>query len=225
MSIATAEHHPLGGERHFVLDGIGYDAYVAIDDALGDGHGVRLIYVEGRLAFVTASRRHEWYARRIAELVKAVASATGVVWEDAGSATYRRREKEVGVEGDETFYFGVHAELMRGAVNVDLSSQPPPDLAIEVEISHPADDAMIVYGRLGVPEVWRLDVDAWIFSFCLRRDHGSYEAAIRGLALPWLATTDILDQLQLADALGVALWNAQLTEWVRTTILPRMVEG
>jgi Uma2 family endonuclease len=225
MPIATAEHHPRGGERHFVLDGIGYDAYVAIDDALGDGHGVRLIYMEGRLTFLTASRRHEWYARRLAELVKAVASATGVVWEDAGSATYRRREKEVGVEGDETFYFGAHAESMRGAVNVDLSTQPPPDLAIEVEVSHPADDAMLVYGRLGVPEVWRLDVDAWAFSFCLRRVDGSYEDSTRGSALPWIEVADILDQLQLADALGAARWHAQLPEWARTTILPRMAES
>ncbi len=225
MATATAEHHPLGGDRHFVLDRIDYDGYVAINDAIGEGRHVRVIYVDGRVTFLTASRRHEWFARRLAELVKAVASAKGVRWEDAGSATYRRRDKEVGVEGDETFYFGAHAELMRGSINIDLSTQPPPDLAIEVEVSHPADDALLVYGRLGVPEVWRFDVEDWTFSFCFRQAEGSYEHSNRGVALPWLEATDLLDQLRLADALGADQWSFQLSEWVRTTILPRMVEG
>ena len=225
MATATARNDPIGGERHFVLHGIAYDGYVAINDAIGEGRRVRVIYVDRRLTLLTASRRHEWFARRLAELVKAVASSTGIRWEDAGSSTYRRREKEVGVEGDETFYFGAHAELMRGAVNVDLSSQPPPDLAIEVEVSHPADDAMLVYGHLGVPEVWRLDVEEWTFTFCLRQDNGSYRESDRGSALPWLEAADILDQLRLANVLGADEWSTQLRDWVRAIILPRLAEG
>ncbi len=65
--------------------------------------------------------------------------------------------KKGGVEGDKTFYFGEHAEKMKGPQDIDLDVQPPPDLAIEVEVSHSADDAVIVWGRLGVPEVWRFD--------------------------------------------------------------------
>jgi len=222
MAIATAKPRPLGGEQHLVLYDLKYDSYVAIDDALGDGHAVRLIYVDGRLTFLTASRRHEWYAGRLAELVKVVASAAGIDWESAGSSTFRRREKEVGVEGDETFYFGPHAEQMRGPVNIDLTTQPPPDLAIEVEVTHPADDAMLVYGRLGVPEVWRLDVDSWALSFCLLREDGTYAASDRGVALPWLEAAEILEQLRLAESLGAGRWFLQLDGWVRAVILPRI---
>jgi len=225
MSIATAQPDSTGEDRHFVLDGIDYDGYVAIDDAIGENRHVRVIYADGRLTFLTASRRHEWFARRLAEIVKAVASATRTRWEDAGSATYRKRDKEVGVEGEETFYLGASAELMRGSINIDLSTQPPPDLAIEVEVSHPADDALLVFGRLGVSEVWRFDVEDWTFSFCLRLEDGSYQISSRGIALPWLESRDILDQLKLADVLGASEWSAQLPEWVRTTILPRAAEG
>jgi Uma2 family endonuclease len=225
MATATAESDSVSGEGYFVLDGIDYDGYVAINDAINEGRNIRVVYVDGRVTFLTASRRHEWFSRRLADLVKAVASATGIRWEDAGSATYRRSDQKVGVEGDETFYLGAHAELMRGSINIDLSSQPPPDIAIEVEVSHPADDALLVYGRLGVPEVWRFDVEDWTFSFCLRREDGSYERSSRGSALPWLGATDILDQLRLAEALGANEWSIQLSEWVRTTIVPRMTEG
>ena len=222
MSIATAEtRSPPAGEQHFVLDGIGYDGYVAINDALGEGRRVRLIYVDGRLTFLTASRRHEWFAKRLAEIVKAVASATRDRWEDAGSATYRRRDREVGVEGDETFYLGAHAELMRGPVNIDLSTQPPPDLAIEVEVTHPADDALLRLRparRARGLAVRRRGLDASRSAFGERT--GPIERSNRGQPCPWLEAADVLDQLATRRRALGARWSAQLTEWVRVTILP-----
>ena len=186
------------------------------------GACVRVIYVDERLTFLTASRRHEWFARRLAELVKAVASAAGIRWEDAGSATYRRREKEVGVEGDETFYFGAHAELMRGSVDVDLATQPPPDLAIEVEITHPADDALLVYGRLGVPEVWRFDVEDWSSpsgsgarTGRTGRGRGSACRAVGGGHPRSAPPRGRLARAMVRPA----------PDWARATILPRMAEG
>ncbi len=225
MATATIEREAPGAERFFVLYGVEYDAYVTINDALGDGHAVRLIYVDERLTFLTASRRHEWNSERVGELVRAVATGAGLDWESAGSSTYRKKAKEVGVEGDLTFYFGAHALLMSGPVNIDLSTQPPPDLAIEVELTHPADDALLVYGRLGVPEVWRMDVNSWTLSFLLLREDGTYAASERGLALPWLSADDVLDQLRLAEAMSAGRWFARLNEWVRTTILPRIAGG
>lgn len=209
-------------EQRVVLHGVGYDDYEAIDEILGEKHAVRLIYIQGRLTLLTASRRHEWFAERLAELVKIVALTSGIRWEDAGSATFRRREKEAGVEGDKTFYLGENALRMRGPVNIDLANQPPPDLAIEVELTHPADDALLVYGRLGVTEVWRFDVDSWAFSFCIRRGDGSYESTDRGLSLPLLTASDVLGQLRLAESMGADLWYAQLGDWARNTLLPRI---
>jgi Uma2 family endonuclease len=209
-------------EQRVVLHGIGYDDYEAINEILGERHAVRLIFVHGRLTLLTASRRREWFAERLAELVKIVALTSGIGWEDAGSATYRRREKEVGVEGDKTFYLGENARRMRGPVNIDLANQPPPDLAIEVEITHPADDALLVYGRLGVTEVWRFDVDSWAFSFCIRREDGSYESSDRGPGLPLLTASDVLGQMRLAESMGADHWYAQLGDWARNTLLPRV---
>jgi Uma2 family endonuclease len=231
MSIATHEVEtkvatPVDtGEQSLTLGDIGYVAYESIASALGEKAGVRLVYVDGRLTFLTASRRHDWYAERLAELVKALASATGLNWEDSGSATYRLGKKEVGVEADKAFYFGTNADRMQGSVNIDLETQPPPDLTIEVEFTNPADDAMIVYGRIGVPEVWRFDVKSWKCSFWHRNQEGSYDRSVQSRAMPFLKATDVEEQLRLADAMGAARWSAQLPEWVRATILPRAIEG
>src|SRR5207302_5325881 len=140
----------------------------------------------GTLTFIKPSRRHEWFAGRLSELAVAVASGLGILWEDAGRATFRRDDLKVGVEGDKTFYFARHAEVMRGPRDIDLTVQPPPDLAIEVEVSHLTDEAMTVWGRLGVPEVWRFGPNAEQFDFRLRGEDGIYTRFERSRALPGL---------------------------------------
>jgi len=225
MSVAIPGPKATVFEQRLVLRGVGYDAYETIDDALGEGQAVRLCYVDGRLTFLTASRLHEWYSERLAELIKAVAACLRIRWEDAGSATYRLRAREVGVEGDKVFYLGANAERMRGPVNIDMATQPPPDLAVEVEVSHSADDALLVYARLGVPEVWRFDADDWTLTICLLDEGGIYRAYPVSRGLPALGAEDIIGQLRMAEPLGADRWSEQLAPWARGTIAPRAPGG
>ena len=103
------------------------------------------------------SRVHERLAEYLDHFVVAVACYSQIECEPVGRSDLRRREKEAGLEGDRTFHFGANAERMRGSQNYDFEQDPPPDLAIEVEVTNPADDAIAAWGRLGVPEVWRFD--------------------------------------------------------------------
>ena len=155
------------GEQRFVMGCVSWDAYLKISEALDDQPGLRLIYCDGRLVFVGKSRRHDWFAERLGEFVKALARGLAIPWEDAGQATFRRDKMDAGLEGDKTFYFGDHAVLMRGPLDIDLAAQPPPDLAVEVEVSHSADAALIAWGRLGVAEVWRFQPKTADFRICV----------------------------------------------------------
>src|SRR5262245_52850588 len=102
-------------EQQVVLDGVGWDTYVTLNDSIGERKYPRMIYCEGRLTLVTrSSRRREWYAERLGEFVKAMTEGLDIPWEDAGSATYRREKKMAGAEGDKSFYIGANAELMKG---------------------------------------------------------------------------------------------------------------
>ena len=132
---------------------------------------------------------------------------------------------EGSVEGDETFYFGEHAERMKRQERIDLDAQPPPDLAVELEVSHSADDAVIVWGRVGVPEVWRFDPIAWNCSFWHRRRNGTYARRERSLAFPMLSPDEVLEQMRLAEELGPDDWQARLGRWVRKVIVPRSRGG
>jgi Uma2 family endonuclease len=210
------------GEQRFVIGRVSWDAYVKISEALDDQPGLRMIYCDGRLVFVGKSRRHDWFAERLGEFVKAMARGLGIPWEDAGQATFRRENMDAGLEGDKTFYFADHAVRMRGPVDIDLADQPPPDLAVEVEVSHSADSALVAWGRLGVSEVWRYQPKTGDFRFCVRADDGSYVSADRSLAFPMLSTADVLEQLARANELGADRWNEQLERWVRDVVRPRI---
>ena len=154
-----------------------------------------------------------------------MARGLGIPWEDAGQATYRREKLDAGLEGDKTFYFGEHAVLMRGPLDIDLAVQPPPDLAIEVEVSHSADAALVAWGRLGVPEVWRFQPKSSQFSILVRRDDGSYSQSERSLVFPALSSADVLEQLTRANELGADRWNEQLEAWFSGVIRPRLTGG
>lgn len=221
MSVTLQVPQAEPGESTMVIEGVSWDAYVALNDSIGERKNPRMIYREGRLTLVTKSRRHEWYAERLSQMVVALADGLDVSWEDAGSTTYRREKKKSGAEGDKTFYFATHAELMKGPLNVNLEVQPPPDLAIEVEILHSADDAMRVWSRLSVPEVWRYDPIAEEFGFWLLRDDGEYVQSERGLAFPTLTADDVVAQMRLAEQLGAGAWHKRLATWVREVICPR----
>ena len=221
MSTTLAAPGTAEQEQCLILSPVAWWQYEAFLEAFPEHAGLRTTYIDGRLTLMSPKRRHEWHENALGDLVKALAFGFGVEMEPAGHTTYRREDLVAGVEGDQTFYFGVNAELMRGPVDVDLSTQPPPDLAIEVEVTHRADDSVTVWGRLGVPEVWRLNVERWALTFGARRDDGTYAPVPRSAAFPELLPDDVLSQLRLSGQLGWSRWAAQLDEWVRTVLLPR----
>jgi Uma2 family endonuclease len=213
------------GDQRIVIPELSWEEYIAINDAIVERPNLRMFYCEGRLTLLTESRKHSWYGERLGYLVAELARGLKVPIEDAGSATFRRRAKRGGVEGDKTFYFGEHAAQMKGSKDIDLNVQPPPDLAIEVEVSHSAEDAVITWGRLGVAEVWRFDPIAMECSFWSRRSDGTYARIERSLAFPVLTPNDVLEQMRLADELGMGEWNSGLGRWVRKVIVPRKRKG
>ncbi len=231
MAIATAEMilgrpYRVEPEQRLDLAGLTFDQYQTIADALPEARGLKLIFLDERLTFVTTSRQHDWLADCLSDLVKAVCLEFRVPFAIGGRATYRRRDLAGGIEGDQTFYFHDHARVMRGGVNIDLTVQPPPDLAIEVEVTHTADQAILTWGRLGVPEVWRLDARSWMPSYWIRLVDGQYARAETSRNLPMLAPSDIATQLRLADETSDSMaWLQQLHAWVRETLVPRHAGG
>ena len=64
--------------------------------------------------------------------------------------------KKAGIESDNCFYFQSEA-LIRGKLQLDLNQDPPPDLALEIDVTSKSLNRFPIYARLGVPEIWSYD--------------------------------------------------------------------
>ena len=120
------------------------------------------------------SRRHEWLSECLGHLVMAIAVHLRHRLRAGGRGDLSPpREGSRASRGIEHSISVTNAERMRGWRDYDFDVDPPPDLAIEVEVSHSADDAIAAWGRLGVPEVWRFDAATFA---CSRSGIGSTTA-------------------------------------------------
>ena len=216
--IATAPEDEI-----FTIPGLSWEQYVAISDALGDRGGLRTFYADGSMTFLSPARKHEWSGDAIDEIVKTISVGCDIECDVVASTTLRKREIEHALEGDKVYYLGENATLMAGPLEIDLAIHPPPDLAIEVENSRRATSVVPIYARLGVPEVWRLDVRRQTLTFGVLRPDATYEAVSASLAFPFLAPADVLDQLRRAEeSKSRNRWFLQLNDWVRDVIRPRL---
>jgi Uma2 family endonuclease len=129
--------------------------------------------------------------------------------------TLRYHKKQRGLEPDNSYWIA-NADRMRGKKGrIDFRTDPPPDLAIEIEVSRTVLRRLSVYASLGVPEIWRFRKKAVTFN--LLRD-GKYCVEPMSLAFPHLASADLTPFIkQLGDTDDTGLVR-QFREWVRQQI-------
>jgi Uma2 family endonuclease len=145
------------GEDYFLFEGGGWELYDRLDAWAGERSGVKIVYLDGDVEVMGKSRPHDFFARRLYDIVWALALTAEVACDDAGETTIRRRPVDAGSQADESFYFGANAERMAGPKEDDPEVDPPLDLVIEVQVSNPVNRALGAWARIGVPEVWHLD--------------------------------------------------------------------
>lgn len=75
-------------------------------------------------------------------------------WECLGSTTFKRKDLSAGLEPDDCFYIQNY-QLMIGKDRIDLTIDPPPDLAIEIDVT--PRTKISAYQALKVPEIWRYE--------------------------------------------------------------------
>jgi Uma2 family endonuclease len=189
------EEAPKLGEHRIVLYGVSWAQYVAVREAL-DRPGLHMTYLKGTLEIMSPSRDHERIKKLIARLIELWSLARGVKLQGYGETTYRKEEKERGLEADECYYLG--DESTRGEF---------PDLAIEVALTSGGIDKLAVYQGLGVREVWiwrkgRLEL------FHLRESN--YARVERSVLLPDLDVESLARHVAMPDQADAARawWDA-----------------
>lgn len=139
------------GQRLLLRD-VTWQEFETILDELGDHRGSRLAYDKGTLEIMVPLPEHEDDKEIVGDLVKALLEELDVEFRSLGSTTFKKSDQ--GLEPDQCFYIRNEAAI-RGKQRIDLKTDPPPDLAIEIDITsrtHPS-----IYEALRVPELWRFD--------------------------------------------------------------------
>lgn len=76
-----------------------------------------------------------------------------------GSTTLDRQALERSGEPDAAYY--IQNQPLVAGRDVDLEKDPPPDLIVEVDITHTDIDKLQLYAAMGVPEFWRYNGENW----------------------------------------------------------------
>jgi Uma2 family endonuclease len=150
------DHWVSGAEQRFLIHNVPWRGYIAIGEALRDRPGIRITYDRGNLELMTTSIEHEHLKYLLARLVDILSEELEVPVLGFGSATYQRKDLDRGLEPDACYYIS-NLGKVQGKKRIDLDRDPPPDLALEVEVSRSMLPRMNIYAALGVPEIWRFD--------------------------------------------------------------------
>jgi Uma2 family endonuclease len=198
-------------EQRVVLDHIPWAVYEGLLAAHRDRSVPRFIYDRGRLEIMSPSPEHERLKRVVAIFVEVVAEELCINIEGLGSTTFRREDLQRGFEPDVCFYVQ-HAAHIRGKTELDLMVDPPPDVVIEIDLTHPALAKFPLFAQFGVPEVWRYHGSQWQI-FRLAGEEYVEQAA--STALPGLTAEIITSFLDQGLTLERLVWLRQVRQWVR----------
>ena len=185
---------PSAKPQRMLLYGVSWREYTRMLRAFADRPGHRLTYDRGTLEIMSPLFEHEIDAELLGRFVVVLTEEMQLPLEAGRSTTFRRRKMRRGLEADHSWWIA-HAPQMRGKKRVDLRVDPPPDLALEVDVTRRSLNRMSIYARLQVPEVWRLNVHGLTFQV-LQAD-GRYAEGPHSTAFPQFTPVDLLTHLDL----------------------------
>ena len=193
----------------FSIHNLSWQEFEQILIDLGEKRSARVVYYKGTLEIMSPLAIHERPHRIIADIIKAILEVQGRIWEDFGSTTLKR-PLIAGIEPDTCFYIQ-NAEQVRGCTNLDLADYPPPDLAIEADVT--SRTTIDAYSAMRVPEVWIYSKHQ--LSIYILAESG-YVEAIASPTFPDLPLTDLIPQLvQKAIDEGTSIMLRDFKEQLR----------
>jgi Uma2 family endonuclease len=196
------------------------DHYLAL---VGDRPNALLVKFDGEnLTLVRRGQTHGRTSTRLNLLIMAYMAVTSTSYRAYGSTLFRDPRKPPGLEPDHSFYIQNFERVRRK--QIDLTTDPPPDLIVEIVVSHDPKTSLNVCRALSVPEVWHLfpaeGRTAILHRVRRGQRRGDYREQPRSHALP-LLTSKLISRWVLDDEEDDdTAYNAALRERCR-----RLLQG
>lgn len=130
---------------------VSWERFEEILVELGQKRSSRIAYANGILEIMAPLPEHERSKVLLADFVKTLLKVQKRAWEPLGSTTFKRPGMTAGIEPDDCFYIQNYKAVI-GKNRLDLTKDPPPDLALEIDLTSRTE--LNAYEALGVPELW-----------------------------------------------------------------------
>jgi Uma2 family endonuclease len=195
-------------EQRVLLRNVSWETYERLLAENLDHSSPRFTYHRGVLEIMSPSAEHEWYNQLVSHLVKLLARELRSDILSLGSTTFKREEAEKGFEPDSSYYV-THVKQMRGKKRIDLAIDPPPDLLVEVVVTHPSLSKFPICAAFGVPEIWSYDGNRLRI---YRLSGSDYTDMPSSGIFSELEAKQLTDFLELGKALDSLAWPEKVLE-------------
>jgi Uma2 family endonuclease len=148
----------------------------------------RINYDRGTLESMTLSIEHENYKTVIGGMMILLAVAFSIRVKNGGSTTLKRLTKKKGLEADQC-YWVANEPAVRNRKRINLRTDPPPDLVIEIDVMHSVVNREKIYAALKVPEMWVLKAESGLTAYALERR--AWQPIERSRSFPFLRVADL----------------------------------
>ncbi|MGB3292122.1 MAG: Uma2 family endonuclease [Phormidesmis sp.] len=191
------------------LQDVEWQDFEAILQELGEHRNTRIAYSDRILSIVAPLPEHEVSKACIGDFVKILLDELEIPSVSFGSTTFKNENMEKAVEPDDCFYINNYRQVL-GKRRIDLTVEPPPDLAVEIEVT--SKTQLKAYQGLGVPELWlyeagRLRID------CLQ--DGQYVEVSESPSFPgWPIQQIIAQYVARAQVVDQGMARKEFRQWV-----------
>ena len=177
---------------------------------LGEHRHSHIAYYRGVLEFRMPLPGHERAKVLISNLLVVLLEELNLEWESLGSTTFKSQVMQTGIEPDDCFYIQNY-QAMIGKQRLDLTVDPAPDLAIEVDFTSVTQ--VSAYEALRVSEIWcykkgRLEISVL--------ENGQYIKALTSKVFPDLPVIEGISLfLEKSEELPMSALRREFRQWFK----------
>ena len=178
------------GQR-VLLNGISWADFETILADLGDHRAARVAYQQGVLEIMAPLPEHESAKENISDLIKALLEELDIEFLSLGSTTFKNEQMIQGIEPDQCFYIR-NESAVRGKDRIDLTIDPPPDLALEIDVT--SRTHLDIYVALQLPELWHFEQGQLQINVL---QNGEYVEVAESPSFPGLPLSSVIPEFAL----------------------------
>ncbi|MBW4663178.1 MAG: Uma2 family endonuclease [Chroococcus sp. CMT-3BRIN-NPC107] len=205
----------ISAEQRTILQNISWETFETLLTETGEDRSLRFAYECGILEIMSPPIEHEGYKSNFGNLVVILAEELGIEIKSAGSTTLKLKSANRGIEPDNCYY--IQNELaFRGKKTLDLTTDLPPDLAIEIDITSSSVNKLEIYSALGVPEIWRCNGHILHFYQLVEKQYIEREFSC---AFPLVSAIEISQFIEQSKTIGEIALIKLFRAWVRNKLL------